>query len=156
MDAPTKVLVAGDANGRLDLLFERVATINAKHGPFACLLGVGDFLGPDAAAALAPYADAPPPLPTYFVGPAALPDGVALPPGIEWLGAAGVRSLHGLQVAYAAAGADGAATAEMRASAAAPGVVGVDLLLTAEWPRGFFRQLADGALRGALLVYIRR
>ena len=151
MDAPIKVLVAGDAHGRLDLLFERVATINAKHGPFACLLGVGDFLGPDAAAALAPYADAPPPLPTYFVGPAALPDGVALPPGIEWLGAAGVRSLHGLQVAYAAAGADGAATAEMRASAAAPGVVGVDLLLTAEWPRGFFRQLADGALRGALL-----
>ena len=57
MAATTRFLVAGDTGGDLARLFARVGAVNAKHGPFAFLLCVGDFLGAaDAsAAALAPY-----------------------------------------------------------------------------------------------------
>ena len=69
MAATTRFLVAGDTGGDLARLFARVGAVNAKHGPFAFLLCVGDFLGAaDAsAAALAPYlsGQAAVPLPTY-------------------------------------------------------------------------------------------
>ena len=112
--AATKVLVAGDVNGQLDACFARVATVNSAHGPFSCLLCVGDFLGKpeDAAALLAPYkaGERSPPLPTYFLGPpgGALPTellastdaGGLVAPGITCLGAAGIHVLSGLKVAF--------------------------------------------------------
>ena len=110
----TKILVAGDVTGDLDALFSRVATVNSSHGPFACLLCVGDFLGKpeEAAALLAPFkaGEREPPLPTYFLGPpgGALPSevlastdaGGLVAPGITCLGAAGIHVLSGLKVAF--------------------------------------------------------
>jgi hypothetical protein len=109
-----KILVAGDVNGDLDACFARVATVNSAHGPFACLLCVGDFLGKpeDAVALLAPFkaGEREPPLPTYFLGPpgGALPSevlastdaGGLVAPGITCLGAAGIHVLSGLKVAF--------------------------------------------------------
>ena len=118
------------------------------YGPFACLLGVDDFLGPDAAAALAPYADATPPLPTYFVGPAAHPT-ASLPPGIEWLGAAGVRSLRpGGTRRRAPAAPRRRRCARRRRRPASSASTSPHR----RWPRGFFRQLAGGALDAARLA----
>jgi hypothetical protein len=37
-----KVLVCGDVGGNLTELYKRVATINAKNGPFDCLFCVGE------------------------------------------------------------------------------------------------------------------
>ena len=110
----TKILVAGDVTGDLDALFSRVATVNSSHGPFACLLCVGDFLGKpeDAVALLAPFkaGEREAPLPTYFLGPpgGALPSevlastdaGGLVAPGITCLGAAGIHVLSGLKVAF--------------------------------------------------------
>lgn len=42
MASPVKVLVCGDSNGNLDDLMNRVATVNAKAGPFSCLFCVGE------------------------------------------------------------------------------------------------------------------
>ena len=109
-----KILVAGDVTGDLDACFARVATVNSAHGPFACLLCVGDFLGKpeDAVALLAPFkaGEREPPLPTYFLGPpgGALPSevlastdaGGLVAPGITCLGAAGIHVLSGLKVAF--------------------------------------------------------
>ena len=116
MDAAsaTKVLVCGDVRGHLDACFARVTTVNANHGPFACLLCVGDFLGPlaGAPALLAPFrsGERTPPLPTYFIGPpgGGLPSellassdaGGEVAPRMTCLGAAGIHVLSGLKVAF--------------------------------------------------------
>jgi len=40
-----KILVAGDVGGNLEELYKRVSTVNAKSGPFDCLLCAGEFFG---------------------------------------------------------------------------------------------------------------
>ncbi|EOD12532.1 hypothetical protein EMIHUDRAFT_247390, partial [Emiliania huxleyi CCMP1516] len=120
MAATTRFLVAGDTGGDLARLFARVGAVNAKHGPFAFLLCVGDFLGAaDAsAAALAPYlsGDAAVPLPTYVLASrpgepdpalAAAGPGGELAPQLFYLGSAGVAELSGLRVAYLSGGGGG-------------------------------------------------
>ena len=42
MSSSVKILVAGDVYGDLDTLFQRVATVNSKAGPFECLFCVGE------------------------------------------------------------------------------------------------------------------
>jgi hypothetical protein len=37
-----KILVAGDVQGDLDTLFQRVEAVNSKAGPFVCLLCIGE------------------------------------------------------------------------------------------------------------------
>lgn len=106
----TKVLVAGDVQGRLTQLFDRVAAVNDKHGPFHAVFCVGDFFGAvdELAAAIGPYraGDAKAPLRTYFLGPAApsesvtalmdgIGDGGELAPDIIFLGGGGIKTLHG-------------------------------------------------------------
>ncbi|KAG8864844.1 hypothetical protein FRB96_003430 [Tulasnella sp. 330] len=44
--SPIKILAVGAAKGAIANLFSKVKTMNAKHGPFALLLCVGDFFGP--------------------------------------------------------------------------------------------------------------
>ena len=170
--APSKILVAGDTRGELGALFERAAAVDAKHGPFACLLCVGDFLGTNADAALAPYrasdgseAERKAPLPTYFIsaelGEAASPllagfaPGDELAPRISYLGPAGVRELGGLQVAFVSGAGEGEAgaqaVAELRALGASAAFGGVDVLLSARWPRGFFRAIDPTSLPADLL-----
>ena len=73
----TKVLVAGDVEGRVSQLFARVTTVNANHGPFHCVFCVGDFFGSGDGIeeALAPYrsGEAKAPLRTYVLGPGPSP-----------------------------------------------------------------------------------
>ena len=75
------MLVSGGAGGELDALFQRVATVNANHGPFACLLCAGDFWGSSVPPAdqLAPYASGElhVPMRTYVLGQK--PDGSGAP-----------------------------------------------------------------------------
>lgn len=47
--ATVKVLLAGDCGGNFAALFNRVASVNKKNGPFKLLLCVGDFFGPGGA-----------------------------------------------------------------------------------------------------------
>ena len=116
-----------------------MATINAKHGGFAALIAIGDFLGTDPASALAPYKSghATPPLPTYFYAPQAIAraaaasddsastevsPGAEIAPSIIYLGAGGVSEVAGLQIAFISdetADAAAAATADAAAAAAA-------------------------------------
>ena len=167
----TKILIAGDVKGRLDACFARVSTVNANHGPFSCLLCVGDFLGEaeSAGAALAPYkaGEQKAPLPTYFLG---APDGMVPPellvsttsggevaPQITCLGAAGIHVLSGLKVAFISGAQTNAAqlppdgVAELKRLSELPGFTGVDIFLTNQWPRGFFKKLPDGTLPVDLL-----
>ena len=167
----TKVLVCGDVRGHLDACFARVTTVNANHGPFACLLCVGDFLGPLAGAPelLAPFrsGERTPPLPTYFLGPpgGGLPSellassdaGGEVAPRMTCLGAAGIHVLSGLKVAFISGAQTDAeqlptdGVAELKRLSGMPGYAGVDIFLSNQWPRGFFRQLPDGALPADLL-----
>ena len=157
----TKILVAGDANGQLDQLFARVAALHAGKGPFDCLICTGNFFGGDASAAeaaLAPYksAEKAPPLRTYFLGPPppdsppADADGkVAISRDLWCLASsAGIITLHGLRVGFACGRATELAddVAAMRVRASEASFLGVDLLLTHEWPCGFYRQLSEGGV----------
>lgn len=45
--APRKVLLAGDVNGKLSVLFKRVAAVNKANGPFDLLLCTGAFFAPE-------------------------------------------------------------------------------------------------------------
>eukprot|EP00899_Mesostigma_viride_P019995 jgi/Mesvir1/27998/Mv20194-RA.1 len=77
-EAPRKVLLCGDPQGRLHTLFKRVAAVNKSNGPFDVVFCVGQFFPSAPANAAAP----PPslelleymsgqkevPLPTYFIG----------------------------------------------------------------------------------------
>ncbi|KAL1523613.1 hypothetical protein AB1Y20_018549 [Prymnesium parvum] len=170
--AATKILVSGDVKGRFAQLFARVATVNATHGPFECVFCVGDFLGPgsELESALAPYrsGEATPPLKTYFLGPASntaaaatvseLQAGDEVAPGMVYLGTAGVTTIHGLEVAFVS-GVDGGEISQLPADGVAallakkndPSFRGCDVMLTHQWPRGFFRQLPEGSLPVDLL-----
>ena len=169
----TKLLVSGDVRGEVAQLFDRVGPLHASKGPFDCLLCIGDFFGaapPDETLKRFRSGELVPPLRTYILGPApagvsaAGSDGVVeLSTDLFCLTGAGIVTLHALRIAFAsgraapAASADAAeaaadvdvagsltdAVTELRSRAAEPGFAGCDLLLTHEWPRGFFRQLPE-------------
>lgn len=162
-------LVAGDVKGRFSQLYARVAAVNASHGPFACVFCVGDFLGPEEqlAAALEPYLSgvAQPALKTYFSSPAfsspPLTPAVSaegetplseIAPGIAYLGESGITTLHHLDIAFVSRSEGGAeGIASLLAKKGEPSHRGCDLLLTHEWPRGFFRNLPEASLSADLL-----
>ncbi|EKX45758.1 hypothetical protein GUITHDRAFT_138633 [Guillardia theta CCMP2712] len=115
-----KVLVCGDAQGNLDELFNRVATVNAKNGPFDMLLCAGEFFSSADVGGedddQPNYVDQDPlkekeyvtgakkaPLPTYFIcgkGIAHLRWVEEVAKNIFFLGNHGIRELHGLRVGY--------------------------------------------------------
>ncbi|KAL3744752.1 hypothetical protein ACJRO7_013940 [Eucalyptus globulus] len=121
--APPRILLCGDARGRLNQLFKRVSSVNKSAGPFDALLCVGQFF-PDAPELLEEFADyaegrSPVPLPTYFIGdygigaPKVLSaasrshanlgfkmDGLKICENLYWLKGSGKFTLHGLSVAY--------------------------------------------------------
>ncbi|GJM98972.1 hypothetical protein PR202_ga16026 [Eleusine coracana subsp. coracana] len=119
--APPRILLAGDAHGRLHQLFKRVKSVNQSTGPFHALLCVGQFFSPDGEAEgdVADYIDgrAAVPIPTYFTGdygPAAprllskaaaaargfSPGGIEICPNLFWLRGSNRFTLHGLSVVY--------------------------------------------------------
>lgn len=163
-------LVAGDVRGDLDRLYARVSSVNVKHGPFAMLLCVGDFLGqPEGSdAVLAPYrsGERTVPLRTYMlagnVEPALDPvlaaagPGGELAPDLVYLGAAGVTELADLRVAFLSGGSAGSAlpkdaVASLHAASASSDFGGVDLLLSCAWPKGFYHHLDPTSLPADLL-----
>ena len=156
----TKILVAGDAKGSFEQLFARVATVHGSKGPFDCLVCVGDFFGDGAALEAFKTGAQKPPLPTYVLGPPPAggppPDAdgkVELFPDVYCLAGAGIVTLHGLRVAFADS-RDGELTdavVELRRRSGEAGFVGTDLLLTHEWPRGFYRQLPDDGVPADVL-----
>ncbi|ONM54608.1 Zinc finger CCCH domain-containing protein 64 [Zea mays] len=122
--APPRILLAGDAHGRLHQLFKRVKSVNQSTGPFHALLCVGQFFSPEGAAEGSPedvtdYLEgrASVPIPTYFTGdygPAAprllskaaagargfAPGGIEICPNVFWLRGSNRFTLHGLSVVY--------------------------------------------------------
>ena len=173
--AATRFLVAGDTGGDLARLFARVGAVNAKHGPFAFLLCVGDLLS-QRRRRLGRRARA---LPVGRRGCAAADvcarvaagrarpcarggrsrrraRAAALFLALFHLGSAGVAELSGLRVAYLSGGGGGrsvdpAAVGELRAAAGGAGFGGVDVLLTCAWPRGFYLKLDPSSLPADLL-----
>ncbi|KAL6846334.1 hypothetical protein ACP4OV_023782 [Aristida adscensionis] len=160
---PPRILLAGDALGRLHQLFKRVNSVNQSTGPFHALLCVGQFFSPegDAEGDVADYLEgrAAVPIPTYFTGdygPAAprllskaaadargfAPGGIEISPNLFWLRGSNRFTLHGLSVVYLSGkkgpGGPGCYSQDdvdaLRALAEEPGIV--DLFLTNEWPSG--------------------
>ncbi|KAL6599316.1 hypothetical protein ACP70R_045810 [Stipagrostis hirtigluma subsp. patula] len=118
---PPRILLAGDAHGRLHQLFKRVTLVNQSTGPFHALLCVGQFFSPDGDAEgdVADYLEgrAAVPIPTYFTGdygPAAprllskaaadahgfAPGGIEICLNLFWLRGSNRFTLHGLSVVY--------------------------------------------------------
>ena len=115
MAASNKILVCGDVRGEFSALFDRVAVLESKAGPFAAVLCVGTFFSAEGHAQLAPYISGAKlvAVPTYFVcgdepeGSTSLVDGatgtlgVDVAPNISYLGRHGVRELScGITVGY--------------------------------------------------------
>ncbi|TKW32855.1 hypothetical protein SEVIR_2G194300v4 [Setaria viridis] len=164
--APPRILLAGDAHGRLHQLFKRVKSVNQSTGPFHALLCVGQFFSPEGDAEGAPgdVADylegrATVPIPTYFTGdygPAAprllskaaagargfAPGGIEICPNLFWLRGSNRFTLHGLSVVYLSGkkgpGGPGCYSQDdVDALRALAEEPGiVDLFLTNEWPTG--------------------
>eukprot|EP01047_Picozoa_sp_COSAG01_P064674 COSAG01_NODE_8600_length_2721_cov_5.810141_3_plen_447_part_01 len=172
-----QILVCGDVRGRLGRLYRRVQAVSAKSGPFDCVLCVGDFFPREADATaeahaqeeidLADYVSgsAVAPVPTYFISggdrsgrtwASALGKSNVLCKGIEYLGAAGVATLHGLTVGYVSGTHEGrseseaaAALGALAAHAAKGGFTGVDILLSSEWPAGIAAPEFNSCLSGS-------
>ncbi|KAG0543457.1 hypothetical protein BDA96_02G192300 [Sorghum bicolor] len=164
--APPRILLAGDAHGRLHQLFKRVKSVNQSTGPFHALLCVGQFFSPEGDAEGAPgdVADyiegrASVPIPTYFTGdygPSAprllskaaagargfAPGGIEICPNLFWLRGSNRFTLHGLSVVYLSGrkglGGPGCYSQDdVDALRALAEEPGiVDLFLTNEWPTG--------------------
>ena len=153
-----KILVAGDVEGQWTALNARVAKLqSSKHGPFDALLLCGRVYPRDDAPLAAEdeaflSGERALPLPCHFVvvgeHPAArallerMPSGGELSATLRFLGAGvGVADIDGLKVAFASGGGgdDGSASVD--------GALGADVLLTAEWPQGVCRGIADAGAR---------
>ena len=160
-----KVLVSGDTDGNISALFKRVAAVNSKAGPFEMLLCVGSFFGPGNLG----WSDyksgrCKVPIPTYILGPTdpshliCYPDlaGCELAENVIYLGKQGcfttkeglkIAYLSGLQTHDVLSAKSHNYTAENLNSLEAtlrwdsPRYLGVDILLTSDWPRGITNNL---------------
>ncbi|KAM4523006.1 CWF19-like protein 1 [Fundulus diaphanus] len=160
-EQPVRVLVCGDAEGRLGSLFNRVQAIQKKTGQFDLLLCVGEFFGatPEAEAEWQQYKTGAKkaPIHTYILGAASQEtvknfpnsDGSELAENITYLGRRGVfTGASGLQLAYVSGqeALQEPAPAHCFTSKDLSALVtsltgsskfrGVDILLTSQWPRG--------------------
>ncbi|KPP64614.1 CWF19-like protein 1-like [Scleropages formosus] len=163
-DKPLRVLVCGDVEGKINVLFNRVTSVQKKSGQFDLLLCVGEFFGPSPAdeAEWKEYKSGAKkaPIHTYILGAASQEtvkyfpssDGCELAENITYLGRKGIfTGASGLQIAYIS-GRGGhqepapahCFTPKDVTSLVAPLVSntkfkGVDILLTSQWPRGVWQ-----------------
>eukprot|EP00929_Paragymnodinium_shiwhaense_P051810 TRINITY_DN26014_c0_g1_i2.p1 TRINITY_DN26014_c0_g1~~TRINITY_DN26014_c0_g1_i2.p1 ORF type:complete len:647 (+),score=118.05 TRINITY_DN26014_c0_g1_i2:117-2057(+) len=173
-----KVLVTGDAEGRLSKVFAQVENQQKRIGKFDLLFAAGAFL-PDAAAGkegaeqFASYVSGKEqaPVQTYFIESksAALlqtaAQGKQLCENIHFLGGYGIQEIDGLQVAYLSGRYDPSVYDDAADSVATPDFVGaaftvravkgllklakdedrppIDILLTADWPRGLETRMLE-------------
>ncbi|KAL8168569.1 UNVERIFIED_CONTAM: hypothetical protein K2H54_002836 [Gekko kuhli] len=158
-ERPLRILVCGDAEGRLGALFGRVEAVQRKSGAFDLLLCVGNFFGSARDTEWEDYQTGTKkaPVQTYILGAnneeAArhFPDvnGCELAENITYLGRKGVFSgASGLQIAYLS-GVESLQepapahcfsskdVADLKTSLlSTPKFKGIDILLTSCWPRG--------------------
>lgn len=151
-----KILVCGDVEGKFKALFSRVSLINEKSGPFDFLLCVGDFFG-DSPLTWEPYKNGilHVPVPTYILGPNKEKhleyysdiNGCEMCPNVNYLGKRGILTSNGLKIAYVS-GCEGSGSDVTFSEKDAVAVrdiayksrgksnfLGVDVLLTSEWPK---------------------
>ena len=151
--APVKILVCGNIDGKFNQVFNRVATVNKKNGPFEFLLCCGNFFGSGDNSEWAAYREATRrvPLQTYVLGSASrLPrdlhpdaDADELCPDVVALGERGVfTSSGGVSVAYVAGDPSAEDVRALEQALLASSAAGVDVLLTPSWPRGLTRRAA--------------
>ncbi|XP_010545352.1 PREDICTED: zinc finger CCCH domain-containing protein 64 [Tarenaya hassleriana] len=161
-----RILLCGDALGRLNQLFKRVQSVSKSAGPFDALFCVGQFF-PDSPELLEEFSDyvegrVQIPIPTYFTGDYGVGaakvlslasrkasnqgfkmDGLEICHNLFWLRGSGKFTLHGLSVAYLS----GRQSSDVQqfgkysqddvdAIRALAEDHGVDLFLTNEWPVG--------------------
>ncbi|XP_026182623.1 CWF19-like protein 1 [Mastacembelus armatus] len=163
-EQPVRVLACGDVEGKLNVLFTRVQTIQKKTGQFDLLLCVGEFFGttPEAEAEWQQYRTGAKkaPIHTYILGAASQEtlknfpsaDGCELAENITYLGRRGVfTGVSGLQIAYVSGqeALQEPAPAHCFTSKDLIALVGpltssskfrgVDILLTSQWPRGVWQ-----------------
>lgn len=109
MTSNVKILIAGDLEGNLDSFAEKLDILNKKGTTFDCIFIVGNVLTPDMSS-LKEFISGSKKIafPVYFIdcGPISqllmnlYPDGKEIFPNFNFLGRAGVRSLHGINVAF--------------------------------------------------------
>jgi len=156
----SKILVAGDVAGNMAALFKRVGAVNAKAGPFEMLLCVGSYFGPGNLG----WSDYKSgrmkvPLPVYILGPNSedellpYPDlaGCEITENVIYLGRQGCfTTKEGLKIAYLSGTKSPDLLSaknfnhthlnlqQLEASLKwdNPNYVGVDILLTSDWPKG--------------------
>jgi len=171
-----KVLVSGDAMGRLEKLYSTVEAQVAKVGSFDALLCVGaSFLPQDAAGespeGLVDYLTGTkrPPVETFFIDSSpvllqAYPQGEVLSPQLHFLGGYGIKEVKGLRIAYLSGRYDASVydrdDAEFVGGAFTSRAVkelqrqasqdrrqrGIDVLLTSSWPAEIEENIQDGSL----------
>jgi len=147
-----KVLVAGETKGRLDLLFNRVATLHAsKAGPFDALFITGEFFPPadepEGGVASTAFEDylmgvKEVPVPTYFMeGPSTSAEakyGSVLPgselcPNCKYLGPGGLELVGKLTVGYLSQRHTDKDIAKILEPASTSTFLGADLFFTTDW-----------------------
>lgn len=155
---PLRLLACGDVEGKFDVLFNRVRTIQKKSGNFDLLLCVGNFFGSTQDAEWEDYktGNKKAPIQTYVLGANNQEtvqyfqdaDGCELAENITYLGRKGVfTGSSGLQIAYLSgtesldepvpsysfSPTDVSSLRTMLCSASQ--FKGVDILLTSPWPK---------------------
>uniref|UniRef100_A0A8D0G4T9 CWF19-like protein 1 n=1 Tax=Sphenodon punctatus TaxID=8508 RepID=A0A8D0G4T9_SPHPU len=154
-----RLLTCGDVEGKFDVLFNRVRTVQKKSGEFDLLLCVGNFFGSTSETEWEEYRTGikKAPIQTYVLGAnnrettRYFPDvsGCELAENITYLGRKGVFSgASGLQIGYLS-GTESPSEpghaysfsfkdmTELKTSILSiPKFKGVDILLTSPWPRG--------------------
>ncbi|XP_059843563.1 CWF19-like protein 1 isoform X4 [Hypanus sabinus] len=161
---PLRILACGDVEGKLNVLFNRVRSIQKKSGDFDLLLCVGNFFGTTAEAE-SEWADyksgaKKAPMQTCILGANSqettkyfpTSDGCELAENITYLGRKGIfTGVSGLQIVYLSgteAQNDPAPAYCFTSSdvitlktslTASSSFKGVDILLTSQWPKGVWR-----------------
>ncbi|KAI6190142.1 Coiled-coil domain-containing protein 75 [Aphelenchoides bicaudatus] len=151
-----KCLTVGDVNGQFKQLVEKVNLINKSSGPFDVMFCVGEFFGPNEEENKKLLdGDYSFPFDTYILGPRCLEtaqyyhglqDGDEICPNLTYLGKKGILfSAWGLSIGYLSGVESKTSnifqfTNEdvdeiMLPIRSKPDFVGVDILLTTEWPK---------------------
>lgn len=147
------MLVCGSVDGQHKRIFQRIANINSKSGPFDFMLCCGSFPGRDTSGEWHHFLSGSiaVPLPVYVLGGVGSGGGDAggeLCPNVVALGRRGVfTTCGGLRVAYLAP-AIGIPVSQddvcaLESTVTSTGAAGVDILITSCWPRGVTRLAAN-------------
>ncbi|CAH8534228.1 unnamed protein product [Dicrocoelium dendriticum] len=161
-DKHHKILITGDVNGRLEALFSRVKKVT-KSGAFDMMFCIGNFFGNDASdvdkiirgdleGSFSQFSSLLVPIPTYIVTPIDAhfrrysdEKGSEVSHNLIFLGSQGVyTTVSGLRVVYISSCEEHPDDPNDLSNSVSPhslvaedvGFLGVDILLTIQWPSG--------------------